>query len=534
MKIRARVILFFISALCYAQEENTAPSTNSLGQEEKRFSLASAISLAIENNYDIQKQRYALQTAHSQLLQAKGSLDIEAGAQAQYQYKQNPVDEADPNYRYGYSWLTPGNDYGVFSDNTLTEQSGGSVFLRKLFSFGLETKLSYTVQRQRNTPQYSYGKNFDSKNMSKYEKEDWRNSGEVSLELSLPLFKSFKNSLATLQIDAAQNYLEQMQAALSDTISKQIINVTRLYWNFFLTYKNLEQLESLQKKIEERNERMDSLIRAGVRSKNDLLAMQVNVNENRKQVQEARVQHSQAKMDLLTALGISNAGSIGNPEESFDEAELKSVEPPKSEEITEEIIGQIIENRNDLKSLKKQVDMASLQVRLAKADSLPDANLNFGIGSTGATYSNDTGKFLGAGFWNNHGLNFSTSLSVSAKLGNNVKKGAVEKAEANYNTVLADYNKAKNTLTVQIQNAAEKLDIYKSLVQDADEVLKLNQNLYDNEQRRFMAGLITVDNLLTQDQKFIAAETSYYQILINYMQAILEFKYYTANLVGVE
>ena len=533
MKLGAILVLFLAGALCFAQEEK--PLFNyEIEPEHKTFSLEKAITLAVENNYDIQKQRYALQEAHSQFLQAKGATDIEAGAQAQYQRKQNPVDEFDPNYQYGYSWLTPGSDYGVYSSNTLTEQTAGSVFLRKLFSFGLETKLSYTVQRQKNTPYYSYGKNFDTKNLSKYEQEKGRNNGEIKLELSLPLFKSFWNSLTSLQIDAAKNYMDQMEFMLSDTISKQIINVTKLYWNFFLTYKNVEQLEILQKKIEERNKSMDDLIRAGVRSKNDLLAMQVNVNENRKQVQDAKIQHNQAKMELVTALGISDTSLIGEPDDSFDRAELKLIVPPKVEELTAEIISNIVENRSDLKALKKQVDIASLQVRLAKADSLPDANLNFGIGTTGATYSDSADKFFTSGLRNNHGLNISGALSVSAKLGNNIKKGAIEKAESAYNNALADYNKTKNTLSLQIHNAAEKLEIYKALVLDADEGLKLNLSLYENEQRRFSAGLITVDNLLSQDQKYIYAKTSYYQLLGNYMQAILEFKYYTANMVELK
>ena len=61
----------------------------------------------------------------------------------------------------------------------------------------------------------------------------------------------------------------------------------------------------------------------------------------------------------------------------------------------------------------------------------------------------------------------------------------------------------------------------------------MQKNLYENEQKRFNAGLITVDNLLNQDTKYIEAENSYNQLLINYMQSVLEFKYYTATLVNI-
>ena len=76
--------------------------------------------------------------------------------------------------------------------------------------------------------------------------------------------------------------------------------------------------------------------------------------------------------------------------------------------------------------------------------------------------------------------------------------------------------------------------MYKNSVKNADEVLDLQKILYENEQKRFNAGLITVDNLLSQDEKYISAENSYYKVLINYLLAVLEYKYYTADLIYIE
>ena len=57
--------------------------------------------------------------------------------------------------------------------------------------------------------------------------------------------------------------------------------------------------------------------------------------------------------------------------------------------------------------------------------------------------------------------------------------------------------------------------------------------LYDNEQERFRAGLIKLDNLIEQDQKFIQATQERYQTLVNYLEALLEYKYATASIVGI-
>ena len=502
-------------------------------QAGQRLSLSDAIIIAVENNYDIKKQRYALASAQAQYKQASGALDVEIGAEAQYSMRQNPVDEADPRYAYSYSFFTPKSNYGVYSDNTLSHQSGGSVFIKKLFSFGLETKLSYTLQRTHDFPHYIYGTNFNASQYSKYEQERGRNTGQAALELSLPLFKSFKNSMANLQIKAAKENLEAMECSLQDVISQSIMNVSKHYWNYFLAYKSLERYQILQKKIEERNTRMDSLIRAGVRSKNDLLAMQVNVNENRRQVQDARVQYRQSKMELMTALGVKDY-DLGDPDNPFVTVRLRDIVPPSYSDLNDEMFAYVEENRNDLKSLKKRSEAMLKKLQMADADAFPDATLKLGVGTTGVTYSDEFLKAVSAGFWNNAGVNVSGSVSISAKIGNNAKTGAKEQAESEYNESLNEYDKAKNTLILQIHNAADKLAIYRAEVADADEVLDLQRNLYENEQQRFSAGLITVDNLLQQDQKYISAESSYYQTLVNYLQSILEYKYYTATLVDID
>ena len=505
-----------------------------IAQEEKHFSLNNAIILAVENNYDIKKQRYALAAARAQYHQAIGALDLELGAQAQYALIQNPVDERDPRYLYSYSFMTPTTTYGIYSNNTMQQQVSGSLFVKKLFSFGLETKLSYTLQRQHDYPQYSYGRNFDSKNYSKYEQEKGRNIGQISLELSLPLFKSFKNSMAQMQINAAKENLNAMDYALTDAVSQTMMNASARFWNYYQAYKNLELLQLLQEKIEKRNGAIDSLIRSGVRSRNDILSMQVNSKENIRQIQDAEVHLKQAKMELMQVIGISDANLIGIPDNPFEIVNLNEIVPPTLEDVNDELFAYIERNRPDLVAIRKRMNSYQNKMKMAKVDEMPDANINLGVGTTGAAYSDNFLEAGSAGVRNNRGVNLSGAVSVSAKLGNHSKKGAYEQAESDYNSCKEDYRKIKNTLLLQIQNAVQKLSTYKEGVSDANEVLELHRNLYENEQKRFMAGLITTENLFQQDQKYISAVASYYQVLINYMQAILEYKYYTGNLVKID
>ena len=483
------------------------------------LSLEDAIQLAVRNNYEINKQQYAIDAAKAQYMQVSGALDFEVGAEASYSQKHTPVDKDDPNYTV--------QKYAIYSDDATNRQTAGTVFVQKLFSFGLQSKLSYTMTRQKNTQDYLYSSNFPDE--AKPEEEKARNYGTISLELSLPLFKSFSDSITAKELENARSYIEQMDAQLKHTVSKTVVEVSQKYYQYFLAYNNLLLLQNLQQKIESRNKNMDSLIRAGVRSRNDLLAMQVNALENQRNIDSANVQFQSARADLAQALSVRSV--LPPPtKDSIPAVPITSADDAAQDEIDDDFTAKIVEKRSDLIALKKSMEAAEKKIRIAKINARPDATLALGIGATGTQYANDAGSFFVSGAKNIRGIDISTTVSVSAKLGNTAKKGAEEQAIAEYRSLASDYENALNTLEIQVKNAAEKLAVYKKSVQSADEVLALQKNLYENEQKLFNAGLITVDTLLSQDEKYISAENSYYQVLINYLLSVLEYKYYTATM----
>lgn len=505
--------LFFFS-LCFAQQNLT---------------LEQVLAIAIENNYDLNKQKYALAQAQAELRQTMGSLDFEVGAEAKYSLKNNPVDEQDPNYAYGYSFYNKESLTDIYSNNTIARQSSGSVYIKKLFDFGLESKLSYTIQRNHNTPEYRYSHAFDQE---KYKQELGRNLGDINLELSLPLFKSFKNSITALKIESAQNYIEQMRMSLEDALSQMIIDVSKLYWEYYLASFNLQQFEALQNKLDKRLKNTRELQAAGMRSKNNLLTIQANSLDNKRQIESARIKKADAKFKLLQAMGTDD--ELGDPNFDFVKPDFENKNFPTAQNVNSAFIERVLSSRNDLIVLKKKVEVAKGKVDLAKIQARPDANLNFNVGTTGAKYSDSIIDVADSGLWNIRGLNFGGSVGVTMKLGNNEKKGAQDSSIAEYNMAVNEYNKAKNGLTTQIKNAVENMAAYRKNVENADEVLELQNSVYKNQEDLFNSGFISADDLIDQDQKFINANTTYYQTLIDYMQGVLQFKYLTGEMLKLE
>lgn len=532
--IFAVVSLFFSINIVFSAEKNTE-ETDGILYENRVFTLYDAITLAIQHNYDVRKQQQALLIAEGKYRQAKGALDISIGAEGDYTYSQNPVDPRDPNYLYGYSFITPESVSGIFSKNSLTRQGSGSIFLQKLFSIGLQSKLSYSVKRSNNVSDYEYGDSYSANTYKRYKDEHGRNLGELSLELSLPLFKSFNSSVTALQISQAKDYLDQMRFQLQDTISQTVINTTKAYWAYFMAYKNLNQLEVLQKKFDTRNANIDSMVRAGILMRNDILLMKVSVSSNQRSVDAARVEYLKSKMDLANMLGTSDIDLIENPADMFQEMNLNEMPDIISvDDINEDLLKYVEENRIDFRMLKDQISSAKKGIKIAKINGRPDATLGFKLGMNGTTYSDDAGETVTSGFWNVRGANINGSIGVTIKPFDRDTRGKVMEAKGNYETLMIDYEKNRNTLYLQLKNSVEKLTLYRNSLLKAESVYEMQCQLYDNEQERFRAGLIKLDNLIEQDQKFIQATQDRYQTLVNYLEALLEYKYATASIVGID
>jgi outer membrane protein TolC len=483
-KIAVVIFTFLLFSFCFAQENPMS----------KMLSYQDALNLAVQNNLDLKKQVSELDIANAQYKQASGNFDFVAGGSAQYQIKPN--------------------DY---SENTFNSLPAGSVYVQKLFNFGLESKLSYQISRSKIT-----GSDIAS------------NSGSMNLQLSLPLLKSFDNSIYKMQTDSAKTYIEQKTYDLQDATAKVLINASKLYCDYFLACKNCQYLKELQKTTEDCYKNTEILVKNGVRSQSDLLSIQVNIKSVKQQISNAELSRQSAKLSLMKFIGITDSSVL---EISFDEYPVKDFDFSKIADplkIDDSLISYVIQNRSDLASLKKARDYREIELKMQKTDCLPDISVGLSVGNNGSSSSDNFGEFFISPFENVKGVNFSASVSGSVKIGNNTKKGALDSANEKYQIALSEYENSKNNVILQIQNADENLKLYKEMIVDSEEVTNLQKNLLENQQKRFNAGLITVDTLSSQEQNYLQSKISYSQTICNYIAAILEYKYMTASFVSID
>lgn len=488
---------------------------------DKSFTLDKAIELALNNNYDLMNQKAALMNASGQLKQAKGSYDIKFGLQSDYAQTFTPTDKNNPSARSGEEIL-----YQTVKGQDFTTKA----YLEKLFAFGINTRLNF--QLQRNRQEYRDGVYALDPYYAAYGHPNYNNTGNLSLEVSVPLLKSFNSAVADNNLKLAKQNYEAMSLNLEDSISKVIMQTSENFWKFFIAYERVRELEKLVSKNQVRQKNISALVKAGVRNQNDSLRIQVNSLEAQRQLENAKIEYGTAKVNLAIQIGIP-VEAVSDPEIVIPEINFEN-EFPKPEDFDQERLEKIALNRPDIMSLVKACDAANLKVKTSKINLRPDLDLKLSVGTNGASYGYGANKYFGSPLTNIRGLNYGGSLVFSLPVQNRTKKGDLLQAEADYTNALAKLNKQKNTFILQLQNTISALNSYKDTVQNAKNVLNLQRQVYENEQKRYDAGISSVDNLIQQDQNWLEANMNYYQIFETFLRYVMEYKYSTTGLITID
>lgn len=474
-------VLFLAVSFCFAQTE--------VNNEEKNI-YVKLLSGAIQNSYDMQMKVIAFLTANGEYHQAKGLAGLNLGA--------------DTNFKY--------EDPQEMNATSLSAE----VYLQKDFSFGLNTALSYSMSNR------------------KISDSTASNTGTIALEFQLPLFKSFNNAIAKNEIEKAGYYLDAIKNDFIAEVSAVILKTSELFFNFLIQDTTLEQVKKNKKNLEEQINDMPALIEAGVRSKNDLLEMTVNLEDYKSMILSREAELSQTLTELFLLTGVSFEEILnGVPE--FSEIRDTAYLSLSKEDIvfSDEEIKKVVSQSPDIIALKNQVSAAKTSQKIAKIKALPDLNLSFALNTTGSLDSNDFGAFFASPYNNVSGPNIGGQLSFKMGLDRFNAKGLLEVADAQVMKAELDYSTKVKEKTKNIETSIELLNKYRKFSQKANDTLNMNEELHENQVKRFKAGLITVNELFSQDEKLLNANSNFIKLLTAYFMQVLNYKHYTNKLVAL-
>ncbi|MDH7912931.1 TolC family protein [Winogradskyella sp. SYSU M77433] len=298
------------------------------------------------------------------------------------------------------------------------------------------------------------------------------------------------------------------------TDSEVLLNVETTYWQIINVKSKVELANKYKALLTELLKDLTNSYNAGIIYKNDVLRVQVQLNQ-------AELDLTKAK-DGLKLLKLKMAQLTGMPNIDFLVKDTISNNVILLDEVSQSTA---IDNRPEIKMLKKAVEIEELQSKILEADRKPTIGLN-----VSGIYAN--GKQINFTDGSNDLTSYYGLLNVNIPIfdwGSRKKK--VKEQEFKVEAQKLELEETEELLSLQIQNAylelqqaIQKVEITEKSLQQADENLRLNQD-------RFDVGTVTGKDVLEAQvlwqqaySDVIDAKANYRINEANYKKAIGDFK----------
>ena len=298
------------------------------------------------------------------------------------------------------------------------------------------------------------------------------------------------------------------------TDSEVLLDVETTYWQIINVKSKVELANKYKALLTELLKDLTNSYNAGIIYKNDVLRVQVQLNQAELDLTKAN--------DGLKLLKLKMAQLTGMPNIDFLVKDTISNNVILLDEVSQSTA---IDNRPEIKMLKKAVEIEELQSKILEADRKPTIGLN-----VSGIYAN--GKQINFTDGSNDLTSYYGLLNVNIPIFDwGSRKQKVKEQEFKVEAQKLELEETEELLSLQIQNAylelqqaIQKVEITEKSLQQADENLRLNQD-------RFDVGTVTGKDVLEAQvlwqqaySDVIDAKANYRISEANYKKAIGDFK----------
>ncbi len=323
-------------------------------------------------------------------------------------------------------------------------------------------------------------------------------SSNMGISISQNLFSGFRTlnlyKQAQLNIEASAIELDRIK----DDIS---LNVVNNYLNILFNQENLNtanvQLDFSQKQFE----RVQKLVDAGVQPKGDLLDLEATIASDEQRMVAAQNNLILAKLGLAQLLQLPATGfdvaavNVGLP--SFDLLYTSGAS----------IYDTAVQNRNEIKSAEKRIEISKLSEEIAKSGYMPNLSFSYGF-NTAANFSNLSGSnsyFQQINDNKGHNLRLNLSIPIFSRFQN---KTAVAKNKIQQENAQLNLEQVKLNLQSNIERAFTDAKAALKAYEAAEKSLKAQDLSLKNIQGKFSIGAANSFDLDQARTKLVNAKAS--------------------------
>ena len=521
------------------------------------LSLSDAIALALENNLDIELERYEFPLAQADLLRARSGASTigiptnvlpainttvgvpilgsnSAGLAAQGAATSlAPGLSYDPALIGTLSWghlTTPQSNTVVTGTSELISTNKiSNVSIAEAFPTGGSVVLGFNNLNQE---QNSFRQTINPAITS-----------NLDLTITQPLLQGFGLALNNRTIRIAKNNIRAADLVFRQQLINAVGNVVQLYWTLVAANLNVEvktQAIGVSQKLYDDNKKQ---VEVGTLAPIEIARAEAQVAADQQALVTAQSTELQLEAVLKSAL---SRNGLASP--LVSEARIVATDPIRIPDIEpvepiQDVVARALENRPDLAQSRMQIENSKIALQGTKNTLLPTLNAFadlrnnalvgtqnnvFGVNPTTGLLSPSPiadpfflggfGGILGQIFSRNF-PNYTVGLNLNIPLRNRAAQANVATATLNLRENELQVQRQINQIRVDIQNALIALQEARAQYQTAVKQRALEEQTVDADQKKLALGATTVFQLIQDQRDLSTAGGNVVQAEATYAQA---------------
>ena len=324
-------------------------------------------------------------------------------------------------------------------------------------------------------------------------------STNVGVNVSQTVFNGFRNTYLYKQ---SQLNLETNKLELDRIRDDLSLNVANSYLNILFNKERLETAKSQYDFSNKQLEQVKNLVDAGVQPRANIFDAEATLSNDAQSVTVAQNNYNLSLLTLSQLLQV--------PFEGFN-VHIIEVDSPSAELMYNDIapiLNYAVENRNEIKVAKKNIENSELSTEISKAGFLPSVSASYGFGSN-VFYTNlsttEESFFNQLNDNKGHSFNLSVRFPIFSRFQN---KTAVAKSKIQEANSMLDLEQAKLTLESNIQRAFTDADAALKTYTAAQKSLESQELAFSNSQERYNLGSMNSFELEQARIRLINAQSS--------------------------
>lgn len=358
-------------------------------------------------------------------------------------------------------------------------------------------------------------------------------SGILSFTIEQPLLRGFLNGNDAIIERANRRELTAVVLDNLHVISQSIDATAEQYWEAITAQEILKIRDETVKRFEALLKNTEILIKNEELAKSDILQPQSQLGTSKLTQILARQRLYAAVQTLLFQLGVADEGTSFKMEGKIHQTFPDIPEDlPISIEFAEYLINYAIGHRYDIRAARVRESVADILIQGGYNDLLPQLDVIFNINR----HDFRAGERNFNPFYRSLNMphpqkDYLIGLRLSIPMCNSAAKGTLYKRKAIRQRLGLETQQLIQGAYEEILNAWSNLIAISHSLKENAYVLKKNQELVTNEQRKLKEGFTTLFILIDFENKLTDSLIARAELMGEFMKGIAKLRYLTGSII---